>query len=74
MEKLLRVVNTVALLGILAVLVLILVRLPQTQHFPTAKDAIEAKDDQSRKDKLRLEIPYVRVDGTVDVDVTNTNR
>jgi hypothetical protein len=34
MEKSLRVVNTLALLGILAVLVLILVRLPQLQQKP----------------------------------------
>lgn len=34
MEKLLRVVNTLALLGILAVLILIFVRLPHQQQAP----------------------------------------
>jgi hypothetical protein len=57
MEKSLRVVNTLALLGILAVLVLILVRLPQLQQKPLtlgdlmtevhSKDATLARVSQS---------------------------
>lgn len=59
MEQRLRVINTFALIGILVVLILILIRLPQTQHFPTAKDFMEAKGDQSRIQKLQLERPLV---------------
>lgn len=72
MEKIRRTVNTAALLGILAVLILILVRLPQAQHFPTLNDFIKATDDQ--KKILLQDLPLVRVTevgGTVSVDVTN---
>ena len=71
MEKILRAVSTVVLLGILAVLILIYLRLPQAQHFPTLKDVREAVGDQ--KQGLLMEMPMVRVQGTVSVDVTNSS-
>jgi hypothetical protein len=72
MEKILRAVNTGALLGILAVMILILVRLPQAQHFPNLNNFLKASDDQ--KKILLQNLPLVRVTevgGTVSVDVTN---
>lgn len=73
MEKILRTANTLALLGILVVLVLILVRLPQAQHFPSLKEIRDAKGVE--KQKLLMEMPIVRIEdvrGTVSVDVTNS--
>jgi hypothetical protein len=73
-EKISRVANTLTLSGILAVLILILVRLPR-QYFPTLKDLQEAKSNRTQTQKLLMEMPIVRVEevrGTVDVDVTNS--
>lgn len=72
MEKALRTMNALVSLGILVVLILILIRLPRAQHFPTIKEFTEANGDQRKN--LLLKMPIVRVEkvlGTVSVDVTN---
>jgi hypothetical protein len=73
MDNKLRIVNTLTLIGILIVLVLILMRLPQeSQHLPTLGDIQSAQGDQKRE--LMLTMPIVQVERIlteVRADVTN---
>jgi hypothetical protein len=71
MEKYLKLVNMFTLLGILAVLILILINLPQVPAFPNKKAFLDAMGNKERLQELASSIPFVEVRGTVSVDVEN---
>jgi len=69
MERFLRLFNTLILIGILSVLILIWTKMPAST--PSLKDFIEAKANKKNVEQLLSEIPFVKIQGTVPVDVQN---